>query len=153
MQFVRIRTFSIWAHVGANLAAVVDPSFFSMYTIQLFSLCIRSNLLIKWWCGVGAVQGVSTYLLLDSAWVTSKFVTYSDTTIYLLIRDLTEDKGFFHFFKFGQRTTHSFMNSADTFLEFCHPINSWVVFTRSLSFFEWKPRWRMKKKWSTSQNQ
>jgi len=46
MQFVRIKTFSIQASVGANLAAVVDPSFSHAHNSAFF--LVTTEQLIKW---------------------------------------------------------------------------------------------------------
>jgi hypothetical protein len=46
MQFVRNKTFSIQAGVGANLAAVVDPSFSHTHNSAFFLVIPKQ--LIKW---------------------------------------------------------------------------------------------------------
>jgi hypothetical protein len=138
IQFVRIRTFSIQSGVGANLAAVVDPSFFLVYTEQL----------IKWWCEVGPCR---VFLLITGliAWAISKVCNILSYH-YLLQYEISLKTKTFSVFKSGQRIDiqaicrHAFWNFDTSPQLGC-------FYTKSL-FFGWKPKSRMKNKWSTSQN-
>jgi hypothetical protein len=131
IQFVRIRTFSIQSGVGANLAAVVDPSFFLVYTEQL----------IKWWCEVGPCR---VFLLITGliAWAISKVCNILSYH-YLLQYEISLKTKTFSVFKSGNKES-TFRQFADMLFGILTPLHSWVVFTPSLSFLdenqnhEWK---------------